>query len=364
MGIYLALPPIVLILGIITKTTIRQFDSRKIFLFSTYLILFLIMGLRGYNVGVDNWNYINLFYKIGQAPFIEAITKVIPSAPIYCLYNKLLYLICPHAVFFSLCNALVACICTGIFFYHFSKNVVFSVYCHITVYLYLSSFNMTRQYLAISLILLTTCLIDDNKILKAIIVYVLAVGIHNTAFIMLPIILLIRLKITPNRAISFAVSFIIFSLCADLLFEPFIKIFTQIFPQYQWYLGGYNPLVFDSGRGDNFYLKIFYLFFIIIAYYMVVKNRNNLHPIPNEVSKLLLIVSIGLVLGLSDAANLTLGRFFKYFEVYLCCFIPNVIELFGKKKLLIYYWCYILLWFPYLICLSRNLAGVVPYSLI
>jgi len=230
--------------------------------------------------------------------------------------------------------------------------------------LYLSSFNITRQYLAVSLTLLAACLIDERKILNATIVMLLAIGIHNTALIMLPIIQLLRVKITPKIAFITVLGCILYFIIADPLMKYFIKIFIQIFPRYQEYLGRSEYSVFDIGRGDNIYLKLFYICFVVVAYYIFIKNRKTLDPLPDEVSKLLLIVSIGLVLGMSNAANLALGRFFKYFEIYMCCFIPNMIEYFGKRKFVIYYWCYLLLWIPYLICLSRNLSGVVPYSLI
>lgn len=364
MGVYLTLPPIILFLGTITNIYLKQYCSRKVFLVCAFIILFLLMGLRDITVGRDNYNYTNQFYMIGQVPFREAITEIIPSAPIYCLYNRLLYIIYPQAIFFSICNALIICICTAIFFYRFSNNIVCSVYCYITLYLYLSSFNITRQYIAVSLTLLAACLIDKRKILNATIVMLLAIGIHNTALIMLPIIPLLRVKFTPKIALINVFSCILFFITADPLIRYIIKIFAQIFPRYQMYLGKSELSVFDIGKGDNIYLKLFYLCFIVVAYCILIKNRKTVDPLPEEVSKLLLIVSIGLIIGMSNAANLALSRFFKYFEVYLCCFIPNIIELFGKKKFLIYYWCYILLWFPYLICLSRNFDGVVPYSLI
>lgn len=365
MGIYILLPPVVLLLGYLTKAKIKfkckQFDSEKLYLFCVFILFVLVMGLRSTKVGTDNSNYTQLFIRIGRAPFYEAITKIITSAPVYSFYCKIIYLICPNPVLWSMCNAAIICGCAVTFFYYFSENVVCSVYCFISLYFYLSSFNITRQYLAISLVLLAACLVIRRKEKCALLAILLAIGIHNLAFIICPFLIFLYIKITQKRAALFLICGAGGAILFRLVFERYILLFIRIFPRYAMYLGSSRHNVFkEIGRGNNLYLRLFYLAILIVPFCWIIFNKTGA-ILPKKLEKILAIAFIGCVMGACNSSNLALSRVACFFELFMCCVIPNTIELFGRWKKILYFICYFLLIIPYGICLNRNLSGVVPY---
>ena len=359
MSIYFVLPAVIVIFGIPCFKANSDDRSKKRFLFAAYALLFFIMALRGETVGIDNANYSLQYILIGNT---RDFMDIISSAPVYNLYNKILYLVFPYRQAIVIANALIICVCTAVFIYHFSDNVVFSTLCYILLYFYLRSFNISRQYLSCALMLIAACKVDNKKIIPAIILSLLATGIHNLAIIFFPFLFLVHMKIRKEKILLISLGCIIFSLAFSYIFPIVVNSFAKVFTRYQVYLGGGRHTFTDTGQGRNILLTIFYAAFLVLDILFIFINDSSAMGTRKKLEKILVISMIGIVLGLAAAQNLAVARMRIYFSIYLVCLLPNTIELFKKYKMPIYILCVLILLIPFYIQLSDNISGVVPYK--
>ncbi len=359
MAIYFIVPAIIVILGIPCLKSSSSDKLKKRYLFAAFTLLFLVMAFRGESVGIDNANYSLKYILIGNS---RDFMDIISSAPVYNLYNKLLYLIFPYRQAIVIANALIICVCTAVFIYHFSDNVVFSTLCYILMYFYLRSFNISRQYLSCALMLVAVCKVDDKKIMPAIILSLLATGIHNLAIVFFPFLFLVNMKIKKEKILFISLGCIVFSLAFSYVFPIVVNSFAKVFTRYQVYLGSGRHIFTDTGQGRNILLTIFYAAFLVLDILFIFINDSSVMSTKKKLIKILVISMIGIVLGLAAAQNLAVARMRIYFSIYVICLLPNTIELFNKYKMPVYILCALILLIPFYIQLSDNISGVVPYK--
>jgi len=361
MMIYFTLLVIVLFLGFLCFYSGVNEKRKKVFLSLSFFCLFSVMALRSPAVGTDNWNYSLLYLAIGESSEFFSIIK---SAPVYSLYNKTLYLFFPFRQAVIVANALIICICVPIFIYNFSRNVVYSTFCYVALYFYLTSFNATRQFIAISLMLIAVCFIYKGKFGRTLAFTILAVGVHNLSLVAAPFLFLIKGKINKGKVFAMTVFCLGILVFFSFLFEPLVNLFVELFPRYQMYLGGGSYTYTDGGRGRNILLTFFYLAFVLVSLYYVFSRHNNSEKISkNRVFNIVLLMGIiDVTLGLAAPENLAIARLRLYFSVYMICLIPNSLQLFGRYKSLLYVICAGIMMIPFTIQLMENISGVVPYQ--
>lgn len=360
MSIYFIVPTAIVLLGIPCLKASSSDKKKKRYLFTAFTLLFLVMALRGESVGTDNANYSLQYLLIGNS---RDFMDIISSAPVYNLYNKLLYLVFPYRQAIVIANAFIICACTAVFIYHFSDNVVFSTLCFILMYFYLRSFNISRQYLSCALMLIAACKVDNRKLLPAIILSLLATGIHNLAIIFFPFLFLMHMKIKKEKILLISLACVIFTLAFSYIFPLVVNSFAKVFTRYQVYLGGGRHAFTDTGQGRNIILTIFYAVFLILDILFIFINDSSVMSGKKKLEKILIISMIGIVLGLAASQNLAVGRMRIYFSIYVICLLPNTIELFNKYKMPVYILSALILLVPFYIQLSDNISGVVPYKL-
>lgn len=358
MYIYYILIFVLFFLGVLSNFS-GATDKRKFYLWISFTCLFFIMGLRAPSVGTDNLNYSLQFLIMGKS---KDFLNIIPSAPVYTIYNKLLFMIFPFRQAIIILNSLIICVCTALFIYHFSDNVVFSTFCYVALYFYFSSFNITRQYVAVSIILVAACAVDDKKIYWAIVLCALATGIHNLAIVFCPFLFLLKSKINKTTILTIGLGCIIFAIVFSSLFDPVVNMFAKVFPRYSMYLEGGRHRVTDTSQGRNILLTLFYFAFIIFDFFYILVKPSKTTENYEHMKKILMISLIGATLGLVAANNLAISRVRTFFEIFMICLIPNTIKLFGRYKNIFYILCVLILMVPLTVRLSDNLSGVVPYK--
>lgn len=362
MTVYIVIPFLVLLFGCIYNTRLSERSARKLYLFLMFSLLFFFMAFRHMSVGTDNLAYTKSYMLRRNWPWSEVLTEGIRSSmPVYYLFCKLIYTIFPYQQTLSIISAAIICGCVAVFIEHFSDNVVESVYCYVMLWFYPTSFNITRQYTAMSLVLLAFCLMDGGKTVKAVVLSLLAIGIHNTAVVALPFLFLMKIRITKRVLMTILIGGLSAIVVVRFLFDPLVSLFSRLFPRYAMYLGGIKFTVWDTGRGDNIFLILYYAIFAAAATIILWINLSNSQQVPEELERLYLCICVGVVFGLAMAGNLALTRVREYFLIMMCCFIPNTIRYFKKRRFLISMGNCLLLWLPYYICMSRNFSLVVPY---
>ena len=122
-----------------------QKKAKKVYLIAVFVLLTLVMAFRSQQVGVDAAAYCSYYMRIGIS---DQFMNIVNAAPLYSIYNRLLYYLFPYEQAILVFNAIIVNSCFGYFIYKRSEHPVFSSICYLLLYTYMNTFNGTRQYIA------------------------------------------------------------------------------------------------------------------------------------------------------------------------------------------------------------------------
>lgn len=293
--------------------------SKKLFIVGCSFSLLFLSAFRGLSVGKDTISYNNIFlmYKdyslkeIFQNIFIRTQRGGIESG--YLLLNKLVGIFSDNSQSIIFVTSFLFILGMALFIYYNSNRVFTSVMIFLCLGLYLESFNIVRQCIAIVLVCnILTSLKYHRKVL-AVLLGVTAVLFHETAIIgILPLFLL---KLKPSKTL--------FSICSGMVFligvfyNSILNIFISLFPKYSYLL--------DRAGSNAFGIKFVWLIEIIavfIAIYLLKWDENN----KKEIYVMGLMVILSIVLSYLGTYNIMFDRVSYYFSVYFIVFLPKVIS--------------------------------------
>lgn len=332
-----------------------------LYLLTVFSVLIIFMGLRGRSVGVDTAVSNDFYTRIAQENEFSVYMNIVNAAPVYSFYNKILSFFSSNPVFLNLVNAVIINACFAYFIYKYSENTVFSVYCYITMYFYLFSFNGTRQSLAGSLCLLAFCLLKNKKPVLSLLTFVAAFGMHMTCIVFFPMYILCsdRLKISTYQLILLSIG--VGCIILRFTYKPFLSMVFRIMPAYQKYGNWLEDGRFQA-QGRNILVTVFYTIFIILFIAMIWKQRNSTTAKQKQYWQLIIPAVFGLMLGLVFYKNaLISGRVILYFTCFMIVVLPNFIEQFARGKILPYTVIGFCLMFLLYYQLRINYAGIMPY---
>lgn len=352
MGIYLGLYAYSIITSFLKYLKIKNFNI--IYLLINILPLILIATFRANSVGIDLSKYYLKLYNADYS-LLEILNQRMEVG--YTILNWLIHQLTSDI---TLLLSIIACITYIGIFYTFSKcsnNIPVSVITFIGLYMYCTSFNAIRQYIAISFILLSWYYISERKnLLKAICVCMVGILFHKTAIVILPIILIYpyikNFKIYKNIFIT-----------ALILSIGFVETYSYILPFFKQYSLQYMTSKYSQPRAftASIILPIIGACVLMITNYILYKNKENFDH------KLAFYNIILLLYSCSWVASFKVYIFFRlvyYYEIFLCLSIPYIIEKYFKEKRYYLYGILICMMFVYLFLhLNKNTSGVGPYLL-
>lgn len=359
---YISITVFTLLLGILFPDNKINKMHKTQYLFIVFSILIIFMGLRGKSVGVDTAVSNDFYNRIANENSFTIYMNIINAAPVYSFYNKILSFISPNPICLNIANAVVINACFAYFIYQYSRNPVFSVYCYITMYFYLFSYNGSRQSLAGALCLLAFCLMKKGRCILPLVIILSALGVHMTCIIFFPMFILCsnRLKINTYQLILLFIG--IGCVILRLLYKPILSLAFYIMPAYQKYGQWLDEGRFQA-QGRNVLVTIFYTAFVILHIIIIWKQHNSIVAQRKEDWQLILPSVFGLMLGLVFYKNaLISGRVILYFACFMVVILPNFIEQFSRGKFLLYSIIGFCLMFLLYYQLHINYAGVMPYQ--
>lgn len=326
-----------------------------------FLVLTFFAMFRAYTVGTDAENYSSYFLRIGKSINIFSIIK---SAPIYSIYNKIIYFIFPYRQAILIFNAIIILVGIAYFIYNYSEDVCFSTIIYIISYSYCFSFNGMRQCMAMSMVLISFCWLDKNYKIRSIILLLFAIGVHNTAILGALSLWVIKKNVTYKVTKRIFIASLFGMVILKYGYDYIIKMFIIIFPRYSMYLNKDSYSAYTTSQGRNIYVSLFYVSFVILAFfiqkwritgYYVTQEKQN------QINKLLVPCILSTVSGIIWANNFTLGRIREYYTIFFICLIPNLTKVFRRYNLLIKVVVILVLIIPFSIQLKENKSNVVPY---
>ncbi|MGE9302562.1 EpsG family protein [Mediterraneibacter faecis] len=346
---------------------INKENNKKIFLGISFLILFVLMGVRSPLMGTDSTMYNNIFMRVGQQSSLKNALDVSGiSAPGYVLFCRVAY------VFFQNYQARILgtsfIILVGVFRYikKSSNNIYLSVMLFITLTFYVQSYNISRQYMAVAILLNAFVEWYENK--KSIlgwILFIIAISFHTTAIVGIAVWFLIDNKIDYNNKKeirklilkSTVLGIIVIASQTQLL-----NLFLQLFPVYGNYFGGKALNQFnDQGQGRTIIIIFGYLAMVIYCFILLGKKRecNNERNLAGEQLPIMLFA---VIIGILGASYPTVLRMNIFFTITAITFIPNTLALARSSNKRILTWVTLFLTFIFLVIyMIEDKSDVIPY---
>lgn len=297
-----------------------------IVLFFALSIPIIIFGLRDYSVGSDTKSYANIFNWIGSDFSLKNLTVYEFG---YSLLNAIIHSITDNfTVLLFVIGGIIVCL-TFFAILQLTEDSPVSIAIYMGLGLYAQSFNVMRQYLAISLILVgLVFLIKKNNWWMFLIFIVLATSFHTTA--------ICAIVILPFKYIKF--NWIVLSsmgICAIIgivLFPYLVKLFDAIFKS--TYYDSYYTLF----TGDLTIKNILYTVVILIALVLALISRNKVKGSGDEqrlkhFDFYLYNLVIFVILEIMSMFTIDLlERVGLYFTFSILFIVPIILNSFDKKN--------------------------------
>ena len=310
-------------------------------------ILSLIAGFRDTTIGADTFSYYLLYGYIAEnnVDYIEPgwyfLNYVVNKIAGDNSYNLLLWLV-----------SLLTLLPIGYIAKKNTPNPSLALFLYYSLYAYLHSFNIMRQMLAISFVLLSYFYLERDNIKKYIILLIIAISIHYTALFSLIILFVRKIEISKYRIYFFCfVSLILGFILNSSFFSVFAGKYANYLSSSQY---GFRDLSIS-----NFILTILLniLFIFIFLTYRKIWKKN----------LFMKIYFIGIII-LNLTSQLALGtRLILYFTLIQCFIFPSyflhnrIKEKFIIRLLIV---CYVFIFFLKILLLGNEPGtnGVYPYK--
>ena len=346
MVVYNILVTVLFVFFIISLFLKGNIQITRFLIFISALLLIFIASNRALEVGTDTLTYYLNFQNI---EFEDSVRTYQGIQKGWYYFNYYIHSFLDYDLFMYIVYSIIISLVCYVS-YKNSKQPIFSILLFVLLYFYFSSFNVMRQFLALSFMLLgyTFLYIGDKK--KFVLCLIISSLFHFTALLMMPLLFIDKLKISSKFVyLLVPISFIIGIWYSSLLenIVTYMTIFTALNEGVSGYLDAYGG---ERSFFSNFIINTTFL----ITYYFA-KDKRNIWLL----LYLLFIISNNLF-GSFGQAN----RIFWYFQISMLIVLPNT---WGNIKNKFYRTCYILFvlvyaYSIYFISLNANASEVLPYS--
>ena len=338
--------------------------TKHIALMSACLILWFFMAFRGLQVGVDTKHYAYVFTQFEDIPFSKVFTAVtygnenetwaFDFEPGYRLVNKLLSLFFRSPQAITVLNSTLIMVLWYFLIKRDSPNFLLSIWLFITLGVYQTEMNVTRNAIAILMVYNAFPYLRRRMLPQYAAVCLFASLFHVAALVLLPVYFLVwGMKLSPGKAVRL----VLLACAVGVVFPLVSPILTELVPaRFAKYLQGGNEklgsLIVGLLNGG---------FFVLTLWLIPRKKRGQIFS-RERLGVMLLTINLcffGLNIGLGDASRMA-----ALFGPYLVILIPRmltVIENQNRRRdaaaLIV-----ILSGIQYILrMLINNIGGTLPY---
>lgn len=348
MKIYIALLLVVLI-NIFFETRFSIFkiknfrvNSRNLSFFSCFIFILLLGILRHERLGVDVEIYKKYFLSTYSNTDFKFFIGNFNYDIGYVALNKIVKIFTNNFRVFEVITFCISFCIFSLIIYKESKYPALSFLIYIA--LDFIGFNMCilRQSIACALCFLAYYYLENNKKVKYIFLFILAITFHKTAIFFS---LTYLLSLNREKVSSYAINIFIILI--------FYFGFNSIFPRLIGiYSNDYSNMIV-TGQGFNIFA--FYLIVIILMRFICSEELSQKDIMRYECSLGTLYMQVG---ALSFAL---FTRITRYFAIFFTLSVPNMIYKSKYKSLYIIVYC-IMFSLLYLYVLYSNETNIVPYK--
>lgn len=323
-------------------------NRKRIALFLYSIVLFFFYFLKDLSVGADYIAYVNFFlYELPEDFSFLIDPDYYGFEKGFTLLNLLISLFNRDIIFFNFIFAILLTVLPIYFVYKYSSYFWISIFLFFSLGIYTNSFSLIRQTLAVYICWLSIPYIVERKILKFMLIVLLAFSIHKTALIFIPLYFVYRYKLDFKYVITmFAFTAVIF-----VLISPLMQMLT-----FYLQLNDYTDL--DVSGGFTFLLFLVLIF--IISYIFIDTNNND------YIKLFMHMLFLGLLMQILATRFNIITRLIDYYKISLLIVIPHIINNFawGKYRALIIFISIILFTAFFYLTNKGDVQHIIPYKLI
>lgn len=338
-------------------------SGKGLYLLITFFPIWFIMAFRGITVGTDTFANSSYFVSATMAPsFSYIIDNGIWNAGI----NVISYVI---GVFFSGAEAYVFWSSTVIavsfaaFIYRTSNRVWVSTFLFLTLNLFFSSLNTSRQFIAIGIALNAFVYLYYNMCSgKGWALFLLASWIHTATISFVPSLVGIWLA---KRYQSYTKLYSL-SICLSILFViammSIATIFSSFFPHYAIYTeGGSQDNLFENTGGGKI-VVVYVIFLVMLGFLFVKKQIQRSKVMGTMVDAFIPGAIFCVIVGIAFSTNTMMNRVALPYQCFFLSLIPFVIAMMKKNTQYIFMAIMLcgLVGYYYL-WMQGNLGNIIPY---
>ena len=313
-------------------------SNKKIYIFLLVFPLFILAAFRAPSVGNDTLNYYKSYLTVSQEAFFSPTQSRMEIGYIY--YMRIIALLGFGYLGFQIITSAILLFSISRFIYKYSTNIAFSFFIFMTTRMFFGIMNISRQYLAIAVLLFSIECIRNKKLFKFSLFVLIATSIHFTAIFFFTAYFIANSKLNEKRSILLIMT----GIFCGLLFDRVVLIFVSVTGRYSGYLEG-RYFNFEGNIAIYINLLINLIFFSVAFFTKYWISREHTKPI-DQISTsnkanirlpyetiwytLCLLTLIVSIVGLNATI---LSRIEMYFSVFFLVFIPSVIRSIKSKEI-------------------------------
>ena len=331
MNIYIIIWTLICLFGIIFVYSTKNY---KIFLFLSFLIMALVLGFRGNNVGEDTQMYLSIANATEGLSFMDILSEFPESTwsvdihgyhnkveTFYLLFNKLIIILTGEAQWILIITALISCFGFAKFIYDNSSDIFISTYVFLCESIFMNAFNITRQTLAMSIAINSYTCIKNKEYIKALFLILIASLFHKSALIYL---FLFLIFIMNNKGISSK-----YILIGCIVITQSIPILYKIVMKFSPYYASYFQDGFWKASANG--IIILWIFEWCMLAYMCFKGIKNI-----DEYMIVACTSIYLSIEIIALKYTGISRIALYFKPFILLLFTMFKKYFKKKDRFIY----------------------------
>lgn len=295
------------------------------------LILWFFMAMRGIEVGVDTKHYCYVFTQFSEIPLNKIFTAVTYAnasrtwafsfEPGYCLMNKLLSYFSSSAQAITIVNSTIIMILLYGVIRRNSPNYLLSIWLFITLGIYQTEMNVTRNAIAILIVYQAFPFAERKQFGKYLVICLIAASFHVTALVFIPIYWFLNYKITHQKALIL----VVISGLIGVLFpvvSPYIRFLLPTGLE-KYFIG-------SNSKMESLIVGILNLGIYTLCWGMLRRREREKVFLNCSVGIKMLILNLcffGLNIGLGYASRMA-----ALFGPYLIILVPQMLNFIESKK--------------------------------
>ncbi len=298
-------------------------SGTHIFLTLACVELILLAGLRGYTVGADTDTYLKAVRWYAGISFVEVFTEPLvwpfDFETGYFLLTKFCCWLNMSETAFLFVVAVLIYVPQFQYIYRNSSHPYISVLVYFAFSFFTYSLGIYRQFIAIGMVLPALRLIEKKRFFPYLLVILIAMQFHRTAFIALPLYFLPYFR--WRRMVVF---FLLLAVEVVLLVfgRYVIELAVSLFPTYAGYIGGR----FDVQGGT--YLN---LIFLNLVYFLFCFANRDTGIKDSKRDMIAAQLAVAILLQCCAYHMGIFGRIVPYYSVALLVAIPNIVDGLSRK---------------------------------